>query len=261
MAEDSRARRSSRLADHPTVRKVKARAASRPGVIDADWLRGVCSAAGADDVAFASVANPDLASEREHVDAALPGAKSYISLVVRMNRDNVRSTARSVANQEFHRSGEIINEAAHRITRTLQDVGYRALNPSATFPMEMDKFPGRIWVVAHKPVAVAAGLGVMGIHRNVIHPRFGNFILLATVMVNEVITGYGEPLDYSPCLECKLCVAACPVGAIGKNGEFDFVACSVHNYREFMGGFTDWAQTIADTRRPTALPSAQRVRM
>ena len=42
----------------------------------------VCLDAGADDVAFASVENPDLASEREHVDAALPGTQSYISLVV-----------------------------------------------------------------------------------------------------------------------------------------------------------------------------------
>ena len=164
-----------------------------------------------------------------------------------MNRDNVRSTARSVANQEFHRSGELLNEAVHRIVRRLQDAGYRALNPSATFPMEMDNFPGRIWVVAHKPVAVAAGLGVMGIHRNVIHPKFGNFILLGTILVDAPINSYGEPLDYSPCLECKLCVAACPVGAIGKDGDFDFVACSVHNYREFMGGFTDWVQTIADS--------------
>jgi ferredoxin len=236
-----------RLADHPTVRAVAERPKVTPGVLDAGRLRELCLQAGADDVAFAAVGNPALASEVEHVEAALPGAKSYISLVVRMNRDNVRSTARSVANQEFHRTGEIINEAAHRITRALQDAGHRALNPSATFPMEMDKFPGRIWVVAHKPVAVAAGLGVMGIHRNVIHPRFGNFILLATVLVDTEITEYGAPLDYSPCLECKLCVAACPVGAIGKNGEFDFVACSVHNYREFMGGFTDWAQTIADS--------------
>ena len=219
----------------------------RPDVLDADWLREICVAAGADDVAFASVDNPDLASEMPHVEQALPGTRSYISLVVKMNRDNVRSTARSVANQEFHRSGEILNEAAHRITRTLEDRGYRALNPSATFPMEMDRFPGRIWVVAHKPVAVAAGLGVMGIHRNVIHPRFGNFILLGTILVDAAISSYGQPLDYSPCLECKLCVAACPVGAIGKDGAFDFVACSTHNYREFMGGFTDWVQTIADS--------------
>ena len=216
-------------------------------MLDADWLRELCLAAGVDDVAFAGVDNPDLASEVEHVQAALPGTKSYISLVVKMNRDNVRSTARSVANQEFHRSGEVLNEAAHRIVRRLQDAGYRALNPSATFPMEMDNFPGRIWVIAHKPVAVAAGLGVMGIHRNVIHPKFGNFILLGTILVDAPISSYGQPLDYSPCLECKLCVAACPVGAIGKDGDFDFVSCSVHNYREFMGGFTDWVQTIADS--------------
>lgn len=238
---------SPRIADHPTVRKMAGRTRDRPAVIDSEWLRRVCLDAGADDAAFASVADPQLASELEHAEQALPGALSFISLVVKMNRDNVRSTARSVANQEFHRSGEIINEAAHRIARALQDAGYRALNPSATFPMEMDRYPGRIWVIAHKPVAVAAGLGVMGIHRNVIHPRFGNFILLATIVVDAPISSYGEPLDYSPCLECKLCVAACPVGAIGKNGEFDFVACSVHNYREFMGGFTDWAQTIADS--------------
>src|ERR1700742_3335518 len=236
-----------RLAEHPTVQKVRSRPTRKPGVLDAEWLRALCLDAGADDVAFASVDNPDLASEVEHVEAALPGTKSYISLVVKMNRDNIRSTARSVANQEFHRSGEVLNEAAHRIVRRLQDVGYRVLNPSATFPMEMDNFPGRIWVVAHKPVAVASGLGVMGIHRNVIHPKFGNFILLGTILVDEEITGYGEPLDYSPCLECKLCVAACPVGAIGKNGEFDWQACSVHNYREFLGGFTDWVQTIADS--------------
>jgi epoxyqueuosine reductase QueG len=68
----------------------------------------------------------------------------------------------------------------------------------------------------------------MGIHRNVIHPKFGNFILLGTVLAAAPISSYGERLDYSPCLECKLCVAACPVGAIKKDGDFDFVACSVH---------------------------------
>jgi hypothetical protein len=237
-----------RLDEHPTVKKVRSRARSRPdAVVDADWLRGICLEAGVDDVGFASVDNPDLASEREHVDAALPGARSFISLVVRMNRDNVRSTARSVANQEFHRSGEIINEAAHQIVRRLQDARHRALNPSATFPIEMDNFPGRIWVVAHKPVAVAAGMGVMGIHRNVIHPKFGNFILLATILLDAPISRYSEPLDYSPCLECKLCVAAC---AIGKDGSFDFVACSVHNYREFMGGFPTGRRPLPTARTP-----------
>jgi Fe-S-cluster-containing hydrogenase component 2 len=112
----------------------------------------------------------------------------------------------------------------------------------------MDRFPSeRIWVVAHKTVAVAAGLGVMGLHRNVIHPKFGNFILLATVLVDAEVSEYGRALDYNPCVDCKLCVAACPVGAIGKDGAFDALACTTHNYREFMSGFTDWAQTVADS--------------
>jgi len=42
-------------------------------------------------------------------------------------------------------------------------------------------------------------------------------------------------------------VAACPVGAIGADGYFDFSACANHNYHEFMGGFTDWVGTIADS--------------
>jgi NAD-dependent dihydropyrimidine dehydrogenase PreA subunit len=116
------------------------------------------------------------------------------------------------------------------------------------FPMEMDRFPGKIWVVSHKPVAVAAGLGMMGIHRNVIHPKFGNFILLGTVLIGAEATAYDQPIDYNPCLECKLCVAACPVGAISPKGDFNFSACYTHNYREFMGGFTDWVEGIAGSK-------------
>ena len=82
------------------------------------------------------------------------------------------------------------------------------------FPMEMDRYPGKAWVVSHKPIAVAAGLGRMGIHRNVIHPKFGNFILLGTILTDAEVTEESRPIDYNPCLECKLCVAACPVGAI-----------------------------------------------
>ncbi|MFI0168152.1 (4Fe-4S)-binding protein [Streptomyces sp. NPDC017095] len=241
-----------KLAGHPSVQAVLARRASGTAdqsspVIDAEWLRRLCLDAGADDAAAVSLDHPDLAGEREHVLAALPGARTLVSLVVRMNRDNYRTPARSVANQEFHQTDEQVNHAARTVTRALQDAGHRALNPSAGFPQEMERFPGRIWVVAHKTVAVAAGLGVMGLHRNVIHPKFGNFVLLATVLVDAEVSAYGRPLDYNPCVDCKLCVAACPIGAVKKDGGFDFLACATHNYREFMSGFTDWVQTVADS--------------
>jgi ferredoxin len=115
------------------------------------------------------------------------------------------------------------------------------------FPMEMDRFPGKIWVVSHKPIAVEAGLGQMGIHRNVIHPKFGSFVLLGTIVIDAEVSAYTSPIAYNPCLECKLCVAACPTGAIAPDGHFNFSACYTHNYREFMGGFTEWVERIADS--------------
>lgn len=122
------------------------------------------------------------------------------------------------------------------------------MNPSAGFPMEQERFPGKIWVVSHKPVAVAAGLGQMGIHRNIIHPKFGNFIVLGTVLIDAEASAYSHPVDYNPCLECKLCVAACPVGAISPEGNFNFANCLTHNYREFMSGFADWVEKVADSK-------------
>jgi Fe-S-cluster-containing hydrogenase component 2 len=141
-----------------------------------------------------------------------------------------------------------VNEVAHEIVSILEAEGIWAVNPSMGFPMEMSSFPGRTWLVSHKTAAVSAGMGHMGIHRNVIHPRFGNFILLGTILVGSEIESYDGPIDYNPCLVCKLCVAACPVEAIASDGYFNFSACYTHNYREFMVGFTSWVEGIADSR-------------
>jgi ferredoxin len=213
--------------------------------LDAEDLRQICLRLGADDAGFVEASRPALGAERQHVEEALPGARTLISFVVRMNRTPVQSPARSVANLEFHHAGDAANDVARAIVAELERRGARALNPSMGFPMEMDRFPGRVWLVSHKLVAVQAGLGHMGIHRNVIHPRFGNFVLLGTVLTDAEVTAYGRPLPANPCLECKLCVAACPVGAIGADGTFNFSSCYTHNYREFMGGFSDWAEQLA----------------
>jgi NAD-dependent dihydropyrimidine dehydrogenase PreA subunit len=242
-----------RLADHPTVKQFQAKEATgngsaRPQPLDREWLRQVCLEAGADDAGWVEIDRPEIADQKTDIFWLLPKAKTLISFVVRMNRDNIRTPARSIANLEFHHTTDETNEVARNIVAALERIGVRALNGGAVgFPMEADRWGSKMWVISHKPVAVAAGLGRMGIHRNVIHPTFGNFILLGTVVTDAEVSEYSQPIDYNPCLECKLCVAACPTGAIGSDGSFNFSACYTHNYREFMGGFNDWVEKIADS--------------
>jgi len=235
------------MIDAPSVARDEMSTAIAP-VFDAAALRSLALEAGADDVAFVEVDRPELAGERPHIGNAAPWTRTLMSFVVRMNREPIRSPARSIANLEFHHGTDGLNGIAREIVRALEKKGVRALNPAAGFPMEAQNFPDRLWVVSHKEVAVAAGLGQMGIHRNVIHPKFGNFILLGTILMDVEVDELGAPIDYNPCLECKLCVAACPVGAIGPDGHFNFGSCYTHNYREFMGGFTDWVETVVDAK-------------
>jgi len=151
----------STINEHPTIAALRTRPASPPTIaepLNADWLRQLCLDAGADDVGFVEVGRPALAEERPHIQRAFPHARSVISIVMRMNRDNVRSPARSVANTEFHHTGDEVNDVARRITAALERAGIRAMNPPMGFPMEADRWGyERMWVVAHKPVAVAAG--------------------------------------------------------------------------------------------------------
>jgi NAD-dependent dihydropyrimidine dehydrogenase PreA subunit len=246
------------MRNHPTVVKMTELAASLqdeapPPPVDISWLRELVLSEGADDVGFVSIDRPELDDQRDDLLTVYPATKAVVSFVVRMNKESVRSEFRSVANHEFHSSGDDVDHIARRVAKALNERGVPTVNPPMAFPMEMSRFPdGKAWTVSHKPIAVAAGLGQMGIHRNVIHPKFGNFILLGTVLLGVEVTEEQQPIDYNPCFECKLCVAACPVGAIGADGWFDFNACLTHNYREFLGGFNSWVDTIADSRNAAA---------
>src|SRR4029434_6034194 len=96
--------------------------------LDAAWLQKLCLEAGADDVGFVEVDRPALAEERPHIQRTFPHTRSLISFVLRMNRDNVRNPARSIANSEFHHTGDEVNGVAGRITAALERAGIRALH-------------------------------------------------------------------------------------------------------------------------------------
>lgn len=239
------------LNNHPTVIRYHERKAAIPQgaaiKLTARELREMCLGVGVDDVGFAEITNALLVEQKADILQIFPWAKTLISFVGRLNRENLRSPARSIASLELHRVEERLTNAAHALAAAIERKGIRAATPSVGFPMEADNWP-RMQVISHKPIAVAAGLGKMGLHRNVIHPVFGSFVLLNTVCIDAELDEYSSPLDYNPCIDCKLCVAACPTGAIGPDGYFNPVNCLTHTYRELIGGFTNWVENIADSK-------------
>lgn len=236
------------LADHPSVKAFRAKEVAASVPFDAEQLRKLCLEAGADDVGLVKIDAPTLDREREDILRFFPATRTLISFVCRMNREPIRSPDRSVANLESHETADRLHEVGHKIVAAMEREGVRAINTSGAFPMEMDSPSGNGWPVSHKPVAVAAGIGTMGFHRCVIHPKFGNYILLGTVLLAAEASDYNRPLADSPCLDCKLCATACPTGAISADGYFNFSACITHNYREFSGGFTNWVEQLADSK-------------
>lgn len=229
-------------------REKQAQQPARTGPIDSTWLRELALECGADDVGFVAITREELQPQILKLTKLMPKVQTVISLVCRMNRSAVQSTTRSVVNHEFHETYDEVNHVARKLVRKLSDAGYSAMNAVAAFPMEMQNFPGDTIPIHHKPIAEAAGLGKMGLHRNVIHPKFGNFVLLDSVLIAHEVTEQNKALDYSPCLDCKLCVSVCPVEAIGMDGTFNFSACYTHNYRDFMGGFVDWVDQIVEAK-------------
>jgi epoxyqueuosine reductase QueG len=113
--------------------------------------------------------------------------------------------------------------------------------------MDMNRWPGKTWDVSHKTIAVEAGIGVMGLNRLVLSPRFGSAILLNSIFINAQVDHYDRPLDPNPCLKCHLCAAVCPTGAVQKDGAFDFLACATHSYRDLSGVF-EWAEALLTSR-------------
>jgi epoxyqueuosine reductase QueG/putative sterol carrier protein len=241
------------LEDHPTVKWYRQKGAT-PAVaakatgLDPQWLKELCMEAGAHDAGFVEIDRPTIADQRKEFLDVFPHTRTVICIAYRLHRENTQTVAHSVTNLEFQQTWKDANHTARTIASRLQESGFRALNVPVGFPMEIDRWPEKMWLSTDKVNATEAGLGRMGWNRLVLHPRFGSNIVLGTILTDAELTSYSVPLAFDPCIKCKLCVAVCPVGAVAADGRFDFVSCYTHNYRERMGGFADWIAQIVASR-------------
>ena len=220
-------------------------------IYPAATIKRICLDAGADDVGLVDLNREALQSEREGILHVYSLTRTVIAIVVVNNRENIQSPARYVANEEFHHTGDRTSNIAREIVRRLNQSGIRGVVVNKGWPMAMDRYPGKIWDVSHKIVAVEAGLGHMGVNRLVLHPKYGSCIQLESILINGVVDEYDNRLDENPCMDCNLCAAVCPTGAITKDQPFDFSACMTHTYRDNFAGFQNWVEAMITSRDVT----------
>jgi epoxyqueuosine reductase QueG len=77
--------------------------------------------------------------------------------------------------------------------------------------------------LSFKKAAVLAGFGAFGRNQLVIHPKWGPWMMLRTVVTDAPLPP-DAPMDFAPCDHCSRCLQACPAGALSENG-IDRDAC------------------------------------
>jgi epoxyqueuosine reductase QueG len=237
------------LENHPSVLAFHRRQQNNhPETMTRQRLKAIVLAAGADDVGVVEIDRPSLMNQKEAILHAFPRAKTLVSFLCRMNEAQVRSNDRSLIDGEFIAYDEEMLHISRTVVKALREERVSAVTPSESFPQNMSQWGGRMLTVSHKPVAEAAGLGRMGHHRLLIHPTFGSHLCLGTIIVDTALDAYDQPLDYNPCIACNLCVATCPTGAIALDGSFAFVKCLVHAYRDRLGGFLNWVESLVSSQ-------------
>ncbi len=216
-------------------------------IYSASEIRNICLDAGADDAGFVNIDRDSLSKERDGILHVYSLTRSIISIIITNNRENIQSPARYVANEEFHRIGDRTSGVSREILRRLNRLGIRGVVVNKDWPMAMDRYPAKMWDVSHKIMAVEAGLGQMGMNRLVLHPKYGSFVQLESILINAVMDEYGSPLKENPCINCNLCAAVCPTGAITKDQPFDFMACITHTYRDNFIGFNNFVEAVVSS--------------
>ncbi len=239
--------------EHPDIKWFKQRADKTlypltRKKIECLFLKDLAAKAGADDCGIIDINCPELVEEKQDILSLYPETRSLLSVVVTLNRENIRCVSQAVSDLEFMTGIEKSDEVLKKLAIVVKQKNINSVHPSAGFPMDMTKWPGKMWQVSHKIVAMAAGLGQIGHNRLLIHPVFGNFIFLGTLLLDRNVSEYDKPLDYNPCIKCRLCTAVCPTGAISTDGSFAFVNCMTHNYRDRLGGFSDWVENIIKSK-------------
>jgi epoxyqueuosine reductase QueG len=194
------------------------------------------------------------------LEYVLPGAKSAVSFAVPMDQDKIE---RYLAKQDHaghetdnFRTGFYVTGLAVGLAEYWKQLGIASCGISSNTVYRHDTPRGRFDFkpdISHRYLAVASGVGWLGLSGNVITASHGASVILGSVVTTaELVATEPLPAEASYCDECKLCLAACTSSLMDSKekttvsmGEREFSYSERRSYHRcdlVCGGFTGLAK-------------------
>ncbi len=111
---------------------------------------------------------------------------------------------------EYQLVNDRINEVSHALSAELNNREYPSEPLAASDRTDKINIKGDF---PQKTAATRAGLGWIGCHCQLITRPYGSWIRLGTVFTQMELP-CGPPMDKGYCGRCRICVDACPAGAL-----------------------------------------------
>jgi epoxyqueuosine reductase len=143
---------------------------------------------------------------------------------VRLSRGVLEELEHSPTRLYFHHYRSInalLDQTATRISHYIEQTGNLALPIPASQIVDWDKQSAHC---SHKRIGALAGIGWIGRNNLLVTKKLGSQFRLVTVLTDMPLTS-DAPHAFS-CGSCRVCIQACPCGAIKEQpSEFDHMRC------------------------------------
>lgn len=176
---------------------------------------------------FAPVDRFNGAPESHHPSGACKEAATVIVYGIAVPRGMLLSPNYNLhaMHRTYHSVYPLLDEIALGLCNFIEAQGNHLAVPVPSFAPLVYEGVEPWGIISLKHAAVRAGLGAFGRNGLVHNPQYGTLLRWGAVVTSAEIEG-DSMNEADPCPPgCELCHSACPHGAIGKEGDFQKMAC------------------------------------
>jgi len=198
-----------------------------------------------DDVGFTSVIDYN-SPKSPKLEVFFPEAKSIIVLAYK-DLSSCETTNMQLAMNGRYDKNAAMHINCYKISHFLENQFHaKAISIPTTFTIDLNGNSQRgVSDFSLRHAAIASGLGSLGRHNLVIHPKFGTRVNFNAIITNLELES-DERISEDYCAHCNICVNNCPARALDEEGKTDVLKCmkvskpfGINSFLQYVDKFTN----------------------